>query len=111
MPEPSPEEGPILVLETQAIGVCGTDLEIINGDYGVGTNHAQRLVPVDEPLLPGGCPPVVTVDDLQVGAVADADRLGLDQDGSLVCRWLGMPVSPTEPGCPGMTVMAGLASP
>ena len=33
MPEPPDEDGPILV-QTQAIGVCGTDLEIINGEYG-----------------------------------------------------------------------------
>jgi len=33
MPEPPGEDGPILV-QTQAIGICGTDLEIINGDYG-----------------------------------------------------------------------------
>ena len=33
MPEPPAEDGPILV-QTQAIGICGTDLEIINGEYG-----------------------------------------------------------------------------
>jgi glucose 1-dehydrogenase len=33
VPEPPREDGPVLV-QTQAIGVCGTDLEIINGDYG-----------------------------------------------------------------------------
>ena len=33
MPEPPGEDGPVLV-RTQAIGICGTDLEIINGDYG-----------------------------------------------------------------------------
>jgi threonine dehydrogenase-like Zn-dependent dehydrogenase len=33
MPEPPPDDGPILV-ETRAIGICGTDLEIINGEYG-----------------------------------------------------------------------------
>ena len=33
MPEPPPEDGPVLV-QTQAIGICGTDLEIIAGDYG-----------------------------------------------------------------------------
>ena len=33
MPEPPDEDGPILV-QTQAVGICGTDLEIINGEYG-----------------------------------------------------------------------------
>ena len=53
-----------------------------------GLDHpAQRFVPDDEAFLTRGCPPVVAVDDLQVGA-ADADRLGLDQDGPVVWRWL-----------------------
>ena len=33
MPEPPDQDGPILV-QTQAIGICGTDLEIIGGEYG-----------------------------------------------------------------------------
>src|SRR3984885_12453392 len=33
MPEPPTEDGPILV-QTQAIGICGTDLEFISGEYG-----------------------------------------------------------------------------
>jgi D-arabinose 1-dehydrogenase-like Zn-dependent alcohol dehydrogenase len=33
MPEQPEEAGPVLV-QTLAIGVCGTDLEIINGAYG-----------------------------------------------------------------------------
>jgi len=54
-----------------------------------GLGHlAQRFVPDDEAFLARGCPPVVAVDDLQVGA-ADADRLGLYQDGPVVLRWLG----------------------
>ena len=32
MPDPPDEDGPILV-QTQAIGICGTDLEIIGGEY------------------------------------------------------------------------------
>ena len=48
---------------------------------------AQRFVPDDEPVLARRRPPVLAVDDLQVGA-ADADRLGLDQDGPVVRRWL-----------------------
>jgi len=46
---------------------------------------AQRLVADDETLFAGRRPPVITVDDLQIGA-ADADRLGLDQDPSVAQR-------------------------
>ena len=43
MPEPPDEDGPILV-QTQAIGICGTDLEIINGDYGSAPSGQDRLI-------------------------------------------------------------------
>ena len=43
MPEPPPEDGPVLV-QTQAIGICGTDLEIINGEYGWAPPGQDRLV-------------------------------------------------------------------
>ena len=43
VPEPSPDDGPVLV-ETQAIGVCGTDLEIINGEYGTAPPGQDRLI-------------------------------------------------------------------
>ena len=43
MPEPPAEDGPILV-ETLAVGICGTDLEIINGDYGSAPPGQERLV-------------------------------------------------------------------
>ena len=43
MPEPPPGDGPVLV-ETQAIGICGTDLEIINGDYGWAPPGQERLI-------------------------------------------------------------------
>jgi threonine dehydrogenase-like Zn-dependent dehydrogenase len=41
--EPPPEEGPVLV-ETLAVGVCGTDLEIANGEYGWAPPGHERLV-------------------------------------------------------------------
>src|SRR5215216_1141423 len=41
--EPPHEEGPLLV-ETMAVGVCGTDLEIANGEYGWAPPGHQRLV-------------------------------------------------------------------
>ena len=43
MPEPPQDDGPVLV-QTQAIGVCGTDLEIINGDYGWPPPGQERLI-------------------------------------------------------------------
>ena len=43
MPEPPAEDGPILV-ETLAVGICGTDLEIINGDYGSAPPGQERLI-------------------------------------------------------------------
>ena len=43
MPEPPEEDGPILV-QTMSIGVCGTDLEICNGDYGTAPAGSDRLI-------------------------------------------------------------------
>ena len=43
MPEPPEEDGPVLV-QTQAVGGCGTDLEIINGEYGAAPPGQDRLV-------------------------------------------------------------------
>jgi threonine dehydrogenase-like Zn-dependent dehydrogenase len=42
LPEPPEEDGPILV-KTTAIGVCGTDIEIIAGDYGWPPPGEERL--------------------------------------------------------------------
>ncbi|QGN46761.1 alcohol dehydrogenase catalytic domain-containing protein [Micromonospora sp. WMMC415] len=42
-PEPAPEEGAILV-EALAVGICGTDLEIIAGHYGEAPPGQERLV-------------------------------------------------------------------
>ena len=43
MPEPPDDDGPVLV-QTQAIGICGTDLEIINGEYGSAPPGQDRLI-------------------------------------------------------------------
>lgn len=43
MPEPPEHDGPVLV-QTQAIGICGTDLEIINGEYGCAPPGEDRLI-------------------------------------------------------------------
>jgi threonine dehydrogenase-like Zn-dependent dehydrogenase len=42
LPEPPAEDGPVLV-KTRAVGVCGTDIEIISGDYGWAPPGEQRL--------------------------------------------------------------------
>jgi glucose 1-dehydrogenase len=43
MPDPPDEDGPVLV-QTQAIGICGTDVEIINGEYGSAPPGEDRLI-------------------------------------------------------------------
>jgi hypothetical protein len=43
VPEPPPGDGPVLV-QAQAIGICGTDLEIINGEYGWAPPGQERLI-------------------------------------------------------------------
>jgi threonine dehydrogenase-like Zn-dependent dehydrogenase len=42
LPEPPASDGPVLV-KTRAIGVCGTDLEIIAGEYGWAPEGENRL--------------------------------------------------------------------
>src|ERR1039458_9113873 len=43
MPEPPESDGPVLV-ETLAVGVCGTDIEILSGEYGWAPSGEERLV-------------------------------------------------------------------
>jgi threonine dehydrogenase-like Zn-dependent dehydrogenase len=43
VPEPPVEDGPVLV-EVMAVGICGTDLEIVNGDYGWAPPGRDRLI-------------------------------------------------------------------
>jgi threonine dehydrogenase-like Zn-dependent dehydrogenase len=43
VPEPSESDGPVLV-ETLAVGICGTDHEIISGDYGEAPPGEDHLV-------------------------------------------------------------------
>ena len=42
LPEPPDSDGPVLV-KTRAVGVCGTDLEIIAGEYGWAPPGEDRL--------------------------------------------------------------------
>jgi threonine dehydrogenase-like Zn-dependent dehydrogenase len=43
VPEPPADDGPVLV-DTLAVGVCGTDLEIVAGEYGDAPPGEDRLV-------------------------------------------------------------------
>src|SRR5215207_72164 len=43
LPDPEPAPGELLV-EGIALGVCGTDIEIVNGEYGWAPPGAERLV-------------------------------------------------------------------
>src|SRR5476649_116911 len=40
---PSPDEGPVLV-DGLAVGLCGTDVEIVEGRYGTAPAGEDRLV-------------------------------------------------------------------
>ncbi|MHB1534392.1 MAG: glucose 1-dehydrogenase [Acidimicrobiales bacterium] len=42
LPEPPDADGPVLV-RTRAVGICGTDLEIVDGDYGWAPPGETRL--------------------------------------------------------------------
>ncbi len=73
--EPTPDEGPVLV-QTLALGVCGTDLEILRGDYGTAPPAEDYLVLGHESLgrvleAPAGC--ALTAGDLVVGIVRQPD--------------------------------------
>ena len=77
MPEPPVDDGPIVV-QTMSIGVCGTDLEIVHGDYGTAPQGSDRLIigheslgrvidaPADSGFSPG---------DLVVGIVRRPDAV------------------------------------
>ncbi|SDS06667.1 glucose 1-dehydrogenase [Actinopolymorpha singaporensis] len=75
LPDPSPEDGELLV-RGLAIGICGTDREIIGGHYGWAPPGASRLVLGHESLgrvvsAPGGSGFVGG--DLVVGVVRRPD--------------------------------------
>ncbi len=73
--EPPLDDGPVLV-ETMAIGVCGTDVDIVRGEYGTAPTGADRLVIGHESLgrvleAPAGCG--IVAGDLVVGIVRRPD--------------------------------------
>ena len=75
VPEPPESDGPVLV-ETLAIGVCGTDIEIVTGQYGWPPPGEERLILGHESLgrvleAPAGGP--LAKGDLVVGIVRRPD--------------------------------------
>ena len=75
MPEPLAAEGAMLV-EILSIGVCGTDIEIISGEYGTAPPDATRLIIGHESLgRVVDCPPDCgfSPGDLVVGIVRRPD--------------------------------------
>jgi threonine dehydrogenase-like Zn-dependent dehydrogenase len=75
--EPPVADGSVLV-ETLAVGVCGTDIEITSGDYGWAPAGRERLVLGHESLgrvleAPAGAP--VAAGDLVVGIVRRPDAV------------------------------------
>lgn len=74
LPEPAEQEGPVLV-EALAVGLCGTDLEIVNGENGRAPAGSAGLVIGHESLgrvLISGDPALVP-GDLVVGFVRRPD--------------------------------------
>jgi threonine dehydrogenase-like Zn-dependent dehydrogenase len=75
VPDPPQSDGPVLV-ETLAVGVCGTDAEIVSGAYGWAPPGRDRLVLGHESLgrvveAPAGAS--VAAGDLVVGIVRRPD--------------------------------------
>jgi threonine dehydrogenase-like Zn-dependent dehydrogenase len=75
VPEPGPEAGAVLV-DAIALGICGTDVEIVAGDYGEAPPGEERIVLGHESLgrvaeAPPGCG--VEAGDLVVGIVRRPD--------------------------------------
>jgi threonine dehydrogenase-like Zn-dependent dehydrogenase len=77
IPEPSLREGSVLV-EAVAVGVCGTDIEIVEGKYGWAPPGEKRLVLGHESLgrvLDPGPAGSLKAGDLVVGIVRHPDPL------------------------------------
>jgi threonine dehydrogenase-like Zn-dependent dehydrogenase len=75
VPEPDPRDGSVLV-EGVAVGVCGTDVEIVEGKYGWAPPGRTRLVLGHESLgrvLDPGTSAALRAGDLVVGIVRRPD--------------------------------------
>jgi len=75
VPEPDAREGSVLV-ETVAVGVCGTDTEIVEGKYGWAPPGKARLVLGHESLgrvIDPGPTSALRIGDLVVGIVRRPD--------------------------------------
>ncbi len=75
VPEPPESDGPVLV-ETLAVGVCGTDIEIVSGAYGWAPPGRDRLVLGHESLgrvLEAPADSGLAAGDLVVGIVRRPD--------------------------------------
>jgi threonine dehydrogenase-like Zn-dependent dehydrogenase len=85
VPEPPESDGPVLV-ETLAVGVCGTDIEIVTGQYGWAPPGHERLVLGHESL----------------GRVLEAPAGGKLAKGDLV---VGIVRRPDPVPCPNCAVL------
>jgi threonine dehydrogenase-like Zn-dependent dehydrogenase len=75
VPEPELQDGSVLV-ETVAVGVCGTDVEIVEGKYGWAPPGAQRLILGHESLgrvIDPGANSALQKGDLLAGIVRRPD--------------------------------------
>ena len=84
IPEPDPRDGSVLV-EAIAVGVCGTDVEIVEGKYGWAPPGKARLVLGHESL----------------GRVIDPGPTGAFREGDLV---VGIVRRPDPVPCPNCAV-------
>ena len=84
IPEPDPRDGSVLV-EAIAVGVCGTDVEIVEGKYGWAPPGKSRLVLGHESL----------------GRVVDPGPSGALREGDLV---VGIVRRPDPVPCPNCAV-------
>src|SRR5829696_6612901 len=82
MPEPDPSEG-AMVVDGVALGICGTDAEIVGGQYGEAPPGAERLILGHESL----------------GRVADAPEGSGFAPGDLVVGIVRRPDPEPCPSC------------
>jgi threonine dehydrogenase-like Zn-dependent dehydrogenase len=85
VPEPPQSDGPVVV-ETLAVGICGTDVEIVSGAYGWAPPGEERLVLGHESL----------------GRVLEAPAGGELAEGDLV---VGIVRRPDPVPCPSCAVL------